>query len=197
MPGHLRTSRDDREQVVSLLRVAYVQGRLTKDEFDQRLAKALAPGTYAELAALTADLAAPAGGPLTPAADRLRVHVSYSPADNASLLLRRRLASSFDVVRPEMFADAADRRAALRRSIMCGDVAVIILPEFSDPSWRDVLFEAGAIAGGGGPFLLAGHPGSVPAGLASYHVFPVTHTDEIIDTIVQIGPRSRKWLFLP
>jgi len=42
--------------VVGLLKAAFVQGQLTRDEFDGRLDRALASRTYAELAALTADL---------------------------------------------------------------------------------------------------------------------------------------------
>jgi hypothetical protein len=57
--GHLRASRADREQVVSILRAAFVQGRLGKDEFDLRVGQAFESRTYAELAAVTADL--PAG----------------------------------------------------------------------------------------------------------------------------------------
>ena len=57
--GHLRVSHADREQVVGTLKAAFVQGRLAKDEFDVRVAQALASRTCAELAAITADL--PAG----------------------------------------------------------------------------------------------------------------------------------------
>lgn len=56
--GHLRASNADREQVISLLKPAFVQGRLTKDEFDLRVGQALASRTCAELAALTADIPA-------------------------------------------------------------------------------------------------------------------------------------------
>jgi hypothetical protein len=45
--------------VIGTLKAAFVQGRLTRDELDLRVGQALAPRTYAELAALTADL--PAG----------------------------------------------------------------------------------------------------------------------------------------
>jgi hypothetical protein len=68
--GHLRASRADREQVIGVLKAAFVQERLTKDEFDLRVGQALAPRTYAELAALTADIpAGPIGDqpPRTPA----------------------------------------------------------------------------------------------------------------------------------
>jgi DUF1707 SHOCT-like domain len=57
--GHLRASYADREQVIDALKVAFVQGRLTKSELDARVGWALAARTYAELAAVTADL--PAG----------------------------------------------------------------------------------------------------------------------------------------
>ena len=57
--GHLRASHADREQVISTLKAAFVQGMLDRDEFDQRVSQAFAARTYADLAALTADL--PAG----------------------------------------------------------------------------------------------------------------------------------------
>jgi DUF1707 SHOCT-like domain len=54
--GRMRTSRADREPAIDTLKAAYVQGRLTKDELDERLARALVPQTHAELTALTEDL---------------------------------------------------------------------------------------------------------------------------------------------
>jgi hypothetical protein len=62
--GRLRASNADREQVVEVLKAAFVQGRLDKGELDARVGRALASRTYAELAALTADI--PAGPALTP-----------------------------------------------------------------------------------------------------------------------------------
>jgi len=55
----LRASHADREQVIDVLKAAFVQGRLTKDEFDLRVSRAFAARTYAELAGVTADI--PAG----------------------------------------------------------------------------------------------------------------------------------------
>lgn len=52
----MRAAHADREQVVGTLKAAFVQGMLAKDEFDQRVAQTFASRTYAELAALTADL---------------------------------------------------------------------------------------------------------------------------------------------
>jgi hypothetical protein len=57
--GRLRASHADREHVLDVLKAAFVQGRLTKDEFDMRVGQTFASRTYAELAALTADI--PAG----------------------------------------------------------------------------------------------------------------------------------------
>ena len=48
--------RPDREQVIEALKAAFVQGRLGKDDFDQRVGQALA--AYAELDELTADIPA-------------------------------------------------------------------------------------------------------------------------------------------
>jgi uncharacterized protein DUF1707 len=54
--GRLRASHADRNHVIGMLKAAYVQGRLTKDEFDERLGRTLAARTFADLAMLTADL---------------------------------------------------------------------------------------------------------------------------------------------
>ncbi len=56
--GRLRASDADREQVIDTLKVAFAQGRLTKEELDLRAGQAFASRTYADLAAVTADLPA-------------------------------------------------------------------------------------------------------------------------------------------
>jgi Domain of unknown function (DUF1707) len=56
--SHLRASHAEREQVIGLLKTAFVQERLAKDEFDQRVGWALTSRTCGELAALTADIPA-------------------------------------------------------------------------------------------------------------------------------------------
>ena len=73
--GPMRASHADREQVIEALKVAFVHGRLTKDELGTRTGQALAAQTRADLAALTADIpvapsapaAAGAARPPTPA----------------------------------------------------------------------------------------------------------------------------------
>jgi hypothetical protein len=72
--AHLRASQADREQMIDELKSAFVQGRLTKDEFDARVARTLTSRTYAELATVTAGIpAAPPRAEPPPAPRRRRV----------------------------------------------------------------------------------------------------------------------------
>jgi hypothetical protein len=52
----MRASHADRQQVIDMLKTAFVHGRLAKDEFDLRVGQVLASRTYADLNALTADI---------------------------------------------------------------------------------------------------------------------------------------------
>jgi hypothetical protein len=56
--GHLRASDADREQLIDTLKDAFALGQLTMDELVVRAAQALTSRTYAELAAITADIPA-------------------------------------------------------------------------------------------------------------------------------------------
>ncbi len=69
--GRLRAAHADREHVIDLLKTAFADGRLTKDELDARAGQAFTARTYAELAALTDDIPAgqPAGPPTGPTAE--------------------------------------------------------------------------------------------------------------------------------
>ncbi len=73
-PGELRVSHEDRDRVVELLRVAAGDGRLTAEELDQRLEKALTARTYGELAALTRD---PPAAPGDDPPDRVELQVGH------------------------------------------------------------------------------------------------------------------------
>src|SRR5260370_1633424 len=55
-PPEVRASDMDRDRVVAVLRVALGDGRLTSDEFSERMEAALSARTLGELAVLTADL---------------------------------------------------------------------------------------------------------------------------------------------
>jgi hypothetical protein len=57
--GHLRASDADREQLIDRLKDAFARGQLTRDELVVRVGRALTSRTCAELAAITADIAAP------------------------------------------------------------------------------------------------------------------------------------------
>ncbi len=52
----MRASDKDRDSANGLLQTAYAEGRLTKDEYDERSGKVLASQTFDQLQALTADL---------------------------------------------------------------------------------------------------------------------------------------------
>jgi len=58
-PPEVRASDADRDRVLDLLRTAIGDGRLTADEFGERMGAALAARTLGELAVLTADLGHP------------------------------------------------------------------------------------------------------------------------------------------
>jgi len=64
----LRVSHGDRDQVAEALRIAAGDGRLTADELDERLERALTARTYADLTVLVADLPAVPGAGISPAA---------------------------------------------------------------------------------------------------------------------------------
>ena len=75
-PPDLRASDADRDRVIDVLRAAATDGRLTADEFSERMEAALSSRTFRELAPLTADLAAPPASPApesAPAEDVMRI----------------------------------------------------------------------------------------------------------------------------
>jgi DUF1707 SHOCT-like domain/Domain of unknown function (DUF4190) len=55
----MRAASADRERAVDVLKAGFTEGRLTQEEYNERMGRAYAARTYGELAALTADL--PAG----------------------------------------------------------------------------------------------------------------------------------------
>ena len=84
-PG-MRAASADRERAVDVLKAGFAEGRLTQDEYNERMNRAYASRTYAELMALTADL--PAGA--MPAAYPMPMYqppVSTNSLARASLVL--------------------------------------------------------------------------------------------------------------
>lgn len=62
--SQFRASDQDRDRVLDLLQTAYADGRLTKDEYDQRAGYVLSAQVFAQLDTVTADLVVPAARPL-------------------------------------------------------------------------------------------------------------------------------------
>jgi Domain of unknown function (DUF1707)/Domain of unknown function (DUF4190) len=61
--GQMRSATVDKERAVDVLKAGFAEGRLTKDEYEERVGLVYASHTYGELAAVTADLpAGPLGG---------------------------------------------------------------------------------------------------------------------------------------
>lgn len=73
----LRASDADRERVAGLLREAYVEGRITPVEHEERLAEAYRATTYADLAAVLRELPVPPGALAVPGAGQV---VAVTPA---------------------------------------------------------------------------------------------------------------------
>jgi hypothetical protein len=67
----------DRERTIDVLKAAFGEGRLTKEEFDSRCARVLAARTYADLSAIVADLPVGPGGPVP-------YHAGYYPVAPAA-----------------------------------------------------------------------------------------------------------------
>jgi hypothetical protein len=64
----MRAADADRDRVVGILNTAYSEGRLAKDEYDDRLENALSARTYADLDQLVTDLPAARASMVPPAA---------------------------------------------------------------------------------------------------------------------------------
>jgi hypothetical protein len=62
----MRAAQSDRDRTIDVLKAAYGEGRLTKDEFDIRCARAINAKTYADLTAVVADLPSGPGMSVVP-----------------------------------------------------------------------------------------------------------------------------------
>ena len=118
--GHLRASHADRERVLDMLKAAFAQGRLAKDEFEVRIGQTFVSRTYGELAAVTAGLTraqpartpAPAGAARTgPARARARTAAVWG---------------SFGIVLPALVAAIVVRGSA-NISAAIGMTAVVFI----------------------------------------------------------------------
>jgi Domain of unknown function (DUF1707)/Domain of unknown function (DUF4190) len=76
--GNVRVSAADREHAIDVLKAAFAEGRLTREELDARVERAYRSRTYADLAALSADL--PAGPLGTLSSQAVAAPTAYLPA---------------------------------------------------------------------------------------------------------------------
>jgi hypothetical protein len=76
--------------VIDLLKAAFVQGRLARDELDERVGQALVSRTYGELTAVTADIPAELVGALPrrpPVRVRRRVSMNTAVTGGACMVV--------------------------------------------------------------------------------------------------------------
>ena len=66
--GNMRAADADRDRAVEFLKLAYSEGRLSKEEYDGRLESALSARTYADLDQLVTDLPVPRPTTVSPVA---------------------------------------------------------------------------------------------------------------------------------
>jgi hypothetical protein len=86
MGPNMRAASADRERAVDVLKAGFAEGRLTQDEYNERVDRAYASRTYGELIALTADL--PAGAmPMVYPVPMYQPQVSTNSLARASLVL--------------------------------------------------------------------------------------------------------------
>ena len=125
--GRLRASHADREQAIEVLKDAFAQGRLTGDELDSRVGQAFESRTYAELAALTADLPAdPAAAP--PPRQPARAH---DRAPGTHLVRNAAIGSGAGlIVAGALFlgAVALDDHAVVALLLLAAFIVIVVVP---------------------------------------------------------------------
>jgi DNA segregation ATPase FtsK/SpoIIIE-like protein len=90
----VRATDTDRDQAVTALKAAFVQGALTKDEFEERIGRALAARTRAEVSVLIADLPGELGAPVTSPQESLAMRrpplrkIDFDVGDDRELLVQ-------------------------------------------------------------------------------------------------------------
>jgi hypothetical protein len=94
----MRASDADRERVIGVLKTAFVEGRLAKDELDLRVGQVLASRTYADLGALTADIPTGQVRAQSPSPARKRASVPLAVRASVGLMCAGAVLTLADVV---------------------------------------------------------------------------------------------------
>jgi hypothetical protein len=144
-----RASDAERRSIAERLKQASIEGRLTLDEFGDRMGQALAARTRAELDALTADLPAPVAGTSSAALDyRTPVASTFAFMSSADRTGRWRIGQESRVIAVMGGCKLDLRRVTIsapltviRAYVLMGNVNVIV------PEGVDVELEALALMG--------------------------------------------------
>ena len=150
----------DRERTIDVLKAAFGEGRLTKEEFDSRSGRVLAARTYADLGAIVADL--PAGPAPGPAGAVMPYHAYYPqvaplPPTNG-LALGAMICGIAEIFTLGLAAIPAVilghlARGQIRQTGERGDgmaVAGLVLGYLAIAGWALVILLVAANSGGGG-----------------------------------------------
>lgn len=198
---HLRASDADRGMVNEVLTTAYAEGRITREELDERTSQVLAAKTFEDLAPITADLmpsgrvavySSPVpvqredghlavGGPgFEHEADRLSAHLSTQRRAN----LRLRKHSSVSTIMGEVSADLVDgameaAHCTINLQVVMGEVNLFI------PAGVRVINNASVMLG---EINLRG----IPAGTLDDPSITLTGS-VLMGEVNVIGPEHRRW----
>src|ERR1022692_2099293 len=117
--GHYRASDADRDRVIGVLKTAFTEGRLTKDEYDTRVGQVFSARTYADLGAVTSDLPVPRV-PMAPRLDAYalpRHSTRPAPAGTNSLARSALILGIVQVLFPPLAIGAVVAGTKARRQI--------------------------------------------------------------------------------
>ncbi len=150
----------DRERTIDVLKAAFGEGRLTKEEFDSRSGRVLAARTYADLAAIVADLpAGPAAGPAGPVMPYHAYYPQVAPLPPTNgLALGAMICGIAEIFTLGLAAIPAVilghlARGQIRQTGERGDgmaVAGLVLGYLAIAGWALVILLVAANSGGGG-----------------------------------------------
>lgn len=185
-PRDLRASDSDRERIVALLGDALADGRLSHDEYSERMPLALAAKTLGELAALTGDLAAPEHQPVRLDGGQ-PVTALFTGAQRRGRWVvpaTMTCVSAFgDVVLDLSEAILAERHVILNVYAVCGRVRLIV------PSGVEVVMN--------GTNILSRQRGGTARRVPTSSEIPVIEVRGCFagsEVVARTPPRPRRWL---
>lgn len=151
--ARMRAADEDRDRTADVLRSAFVEGRLSQDELDERLGKVYSARTYADLSAQTADL--PRRLPMVPPARPLAPQPTNSMAVGSFVCGLLQLFSFGLTAIPAVILGHAARRQ-IRRTHQPGDgfaVAGLVL------GWLGIAFITVVVIGLVATVITSSSPG--------------------------------------